>query len=201
MALRAFLLASSIAAGAARIASKERVAANCSLAPGEDRSPILITLTVVSTPPVLTEQFFVNFYDFPDELVVSWASGSSEATVEYGTTPSLGSTATGNSTRYTFHLNYTSPYIHHAVLSGLATKTTYFYRVGGADCGFSSVFSVTTHPGVGAGVVPLKFAIIGDLGQTNNSNATLAHIAASPDAFTGVIIWGGARVVRSRGGG
>ena len=137
------------------------------------------------------EQFFVNYYDTPTELMISWASAAAEAVVEFGTSPALGLTTSGNATRYTFHLNYTSPFIHHVELTGLHLGTTYFYRVGGPACGFSATFNVTTHPGVGVDVTPLRFAIIGDLGQTNNSNATLAHMEASPGGFAAVILWGG----------
>lgn len=144
--------------------------------------------TACALPP---EQFFVNYYDTPSQIMISWASSSPEATVEFGTSTALGLTTSGNATRYTFHLNYTSPYIHHVLLTGLQLGTPYFYRVGGPACGFSATFNVTTHPGVGTNVTPLRFAIIGDLGQTNNSNATLAHMEASPGGFAAVILWGG----------
>jgi hypothetical protein len=96
--------------------------------------------------------------------MVSWASGSKEGTVEYGLTPALGMSVTANVTSYKFNFNYTSPFLHHGLLTNLSLATRYFYRVGGAVCGYSEVMNVTTHPGVGAAVFPLRFAMVGDLG-------------------------------------
>jgi hypothetical protein len=97
-----------------------------------------------------------------------------------GTSPSLGSTAPANSSQYQFGGgSYVSPYIHHAILSGLPLATEIFYKVGGSTSGFSGVMNITTHPGVGP-QVPYLFAIMGDLGQTSNSADTLAHVAANP---------------------
>lgn len=91
---------------------------------------------------------------------------------------------TGTSTQYTYNYpgraNYTSPLLHSAVLQGLDPRTMYFYRCGDLE---KSVFSpwrnFTTMPAKGdAG--PLSFAVIGDLGMTVDSKATLSHIAANP---------------------
>jgi acid phosphatase type 7 len=131
----------------------------------------------------------VNFLNTPDQAVVSWTTAcSSDTTVQYGATPGgLTNSASGNQTQYTFPGDsYTSPFIHHTVLSGLTTATTVFYRVGGSASGYSGVMNFTTHPGVGPAVYT-RYAIIGDLGQTSNSADTLAHIAAAAYPFTSIM--------------
>jgi acid phosphatase type 7 len=152
---------------------------------------LFTTASAVCSPP---EQFFTNFFNSPDELMISWASESVEASVEYGPTVALGMVATGNATKYSFTntslKGYTSPYLHHVLLRNLSLETRYFYRVGGTVCGYSYVMNVTTHPGVGAGVVPLRFAMIGDLGQTNNSADTLQHMASRPGGFASIFLFG-----------
>ena len=52
--------------------------------------------------------------------------------------------------------------------------------MGGGEAGFSPEMSFTTPPA--AGTYPLRLGLIGDLGQTRNSEATVAHAQASePD--------------------
>jgi hypothetical protein len=104
---------------------------------------------------------------------------SANCGISAGTTLSLGSSAPANSSQYSFGGYYGSPYIHHAILSGLPLATEIFYKVGGSTSGFSGVMNITTHPGVGA-QVPYLFAVMGDLGQSANSVDTLAHITANP---------------------
>eukprot|EP00755_Sulcionema_specki_P006444 Sspe_Gene.35491::Locus_17189_Transcript_1_1_Confidence_1.000_Length_2057::g.35491::m.35491 len=70
---------------------------------------------------------------------------------------------------------YTSQWIHHVTISPLKTSTRYYYKVGGA-AGWSSELSFTTLPAVGK-ETPLTLALIGDLGQTENSSMTVQHIA------------------------
>lgn len=130
----------------------------------------------------------VNYLNTPDQAAISWTTScSSVTTVQYGTTPSMGTQAFGNSSQYTFMDGaYTSPFLHHTPLSGLPLATTIYYQVGGGASGWSSVMNFTTHPGVGP-AVPLRFAVVGDLGQTTNSVDTVAHIAASPNTFNALI--------------
>ncbi|XP_020101512.1 purple acid phosphatase 2-like [Ananas comosus] len=72
--------------------------------------------------------------------------------------------------------NYTSGYIHHCKLKNLDYNTLYYYRVGIGNS--SREFSFTTPPEVGPDV-PYTFGIIGDLGQTFDSNQTLGHYASN----------------------
>lgn len=76
---------------------------------------------------------------------------------------------------------YTSGWQHFAVMSGLTLNTQYFYRVGDAATNtWSDVASFMSHPGAGA-EIDYVFGVIGDLGQTNYSNDTVAHVLANPD--------------------
>lgn len=128
----------------------------------------------------------------PDQMHVGWTTACStpDATVQYGLSPSaLSSSAPANNTQYQFADGiYTSPYLHHAFLSGLPLASTVYYRVGGSASGYSSVMNFSTHPGVGPNI-PLRFAVIGDLGQTNNSADTLNHVVAggAPSTYTAML--------------
>lgn len=115
---------------------------------------------------------------------IAWATrdpkSQQDNVVNFGTSAgSLNSVAKGTSVTYSFKKtpSYTAPFTHHVLLEKLAENTTYYYEVGGPACGYSSVLSFNSHPGVS---VPMHFAIMGDLGQTANSNDTLQHIAANP---------------------
>lgn len=63
---------------------------------------------------------------------------------------------------------FTSGVLHSAVLDELEPASTYFYRVGDAERGLSTVRNFTT-PGVLGAEQPLVLGILGDLGQTNDS--------------------------------
>ncbi|KAH7678036.1 Acid phosphatase protein [Dioscorea alata] len=79
-------------------------------------------------------------------------------------------------TTYKFY-NYTSGFIHHCTLNDLEYNTKYFYEIGSEDS--SRQFSFFTPPEVGPDV-PYTFGLIGDLGQTYDSNQTLEHYHSNP---------------------
>ncbi|KAG0555199.1 hypothetical protein KC19_12G152000 [Ceratodon purpureus] len=111
----------------------------------------------------------------PEYMKVSWmtADKSVPAIVEYGTqSGNLLQKATGVSKSYTF-LTYQSGQMHHVKLGPLLDSTTYFYRCGG----FGPEYNFTTPPPSGPSV-PIKFAVVGDLGQTDWTASTLQHVAA-----------------------
>ncbi|KAG2577982.1 hypothetical protein PVAP13_6NG183600 [Panicum virgatum] len=76
-------------------------------------------------------------------------------------------------------LNYTSGAIHHVRLRGLRPATRYYYRCGDSSLpvGLSDERSFTTLPAAGAGSYPRRVAVVGDLGLTGNSTATVDHLA------------------------
>lgn len=73
--------------------------------------------------------------------------------------------------------NYSSPLLFNATLTGLQPGVPVYYTVGDDANGFSAVYRTLTVPP--AGVPNVRWAVIGDLGTTNNSADTLAHIAAN----------------------
>ncbi|KAH9542938.1 hypothetical protein CY35_13G035400 [Sphagnum magellanicum] len=112
----------------------------------------------------------------PNKMKVSWMTGSRTynvpAIVTYGTAQGqLTQVATGTTKSYNYLL-YQSGQMHHVILGPLADSTTYFYMCGG----FGPVYNFTTPPPAGRDV-PIKFAIVGDLGQTAWSESTLQHVA------------------------
>uniref|UniRef100_A0A7N0V3Y6 Purple acid phosphatase n=1 Tax=Kalanchoe fedtschenkoi TaxID=63787 RepID=A0A7N0V3Y6_KALFE len=74
---------------------------------------------------------------------------------------------------------YTSGYIHHCKITNLEFDTTYYYQLG-LGAGYSSrTFTFTTPPSPGPDV-PYTFGLMGDLGQTFDSNRTLTHYQKNP---------------------
>ncbi|MCO5568475.1 hypothetical protein L7F22_022174 [Adiantum nelumboides] len=78
-------------------------------------------------------------------------------------------------TTYTAY-NYTSGFIHHCTLDDLEYNTTYYYKLGEGNA--TREFSFTTPPECGPDI-PYTFGLIGDLGQTADSNATVEHYLQS----------------------
>ncbi|GMY05714.1 purple acid phosphatase 2-like [Fagus crenata] len=68
--------------------------------------------------------------------------------------------------------NYTSGFIHHANISNLEFDTKHYYQLGSGR--FKRTFWFETPPKPGPDV-PYTFGLIGDIGQTYNSNTTLNH--------------------------
>ncbi|GKV46971.1 hypothetical protein SLEP1_g53926 [Rubroshorea leprosula] len=75
------------------------------------------------------------------------------------------------------YFNYTSGYIHHCTITDLEFDTKYYYEVGIGNT--TRQFWFRTPPEVGPDV-PYTFGLIGDLGQTHDSNRTLTHYELNP---------------------
>ncbi|KAM3376970.1 purple acid phosphatase 2-like [Capsicum galapagoense] len=84
--------------------------------------------------------------------------------------------AEGTVTSYKYH-TYTSGYIHHCSIQNLEYNTKYYYMVGIGHT--TRTFWFVTPPPVGPNV-PYTFGLIGDLGQTYDSNMTLTHYEMNP---------------------
>ncbi|KAI5673165.1 hypothetical protein M9H77_13529 [Catharanthus roseus] len=84
--------------------------------------------------------------------------------------------AKGTVTKYKFY-NYTSGYIHHCTIRNLEYNTKYYYEVGLDHT--TRTFWFFTPPEVGPDV-PYTFGLIGDLGQSFDSNKTLTHYESNP---------------------
>lgn len=105
-----------------------------------------------------------------NQMRITWITNDANVSsiVEYGTSPGIyNSSAKGENTSYTY-LGYRSGQIHRVTLGPLETNTTYYYRCGT----YGPEYSVKT-PGK---QFPVTFAIVGDLGQTGETNSTLQHI-------------------------
>lgn len=102
---------------------------------------------------------------------VSWVTDDKHApsVVDYGTVSgNYTASATGDHTSYRYFL-YSSGKIHHATIGPLAHATVYYYRCGGAG----REFSLRTPPAA----LPVELAVAGDLGQTEWTASTLAHVS------------------------
>nr|GEU83795.1 purple acid phosphatase [Tanacetum cinerariifolium] len=111
-------------------------------------------------------------------MIVSWVTmdepGSN--TVVYWTHAKRKRRAEGMRTKYSF-FNYTSGFIHHCNITHLKHDTKYYYTVGVGHT--TRTFSFMTPPEVGPDV-PYTFGLIGDLGQSYDSNTTLTHYETNP---------------------
>ncbi|KAK9156713.1 hypothetical protein Scep_003287 [Stephania cephalantha] len=110
-----------------------------------------------------------------DKMRICWITKdfSTPAIVNYGTTKGAkyqySSRGTSNSYEYVL---YKSGEIHDVVIGPLLPNTTYHYTCG-ADT--TQEFQFKTPPSQ----FPIKFAVVGDLGQTEWTNSTLQHISGS----------------------
>lgn len=107
-------------------------------------------------------------------VIVSWVTPDEPGSslVLYGTVVNhLTFSAEGKVHRYKFY-NYTSGYIHHCTIRNLKYDSRYYYAVGVGHT--LRTFWFTTPPKVGPDV-PYTFGLIGDLGQSFDSNRTLTH--------------------------
>ncbi|KAK9832626.1 hypothetical protein WJX81_005173 [Elliptochloris bilobata] len=136
-----------------------------------------LTRTVNGT---LTEQIRTAYYA-ADAVVISWATGGAQAA--HGPLIPLDISAVA-STRMP---GTTHPLSCTMCCSGTwQPNTTYFYQVGDGARSQSNVTSFKTLPRAAAGVPPAasRIGVLGDLGVTRNSSATVARLAQSrADAY------------------
>ncbi|KAL8242551.1 hypothetical protein R6Q59_012853 [Mikania micrantha] len=114
-------------------------------------------------------------------VIVSWVTqdepGSSSVVYWTDTNPQKHK-ATGKLTTYKYY-NYTSGFIHHCIIKNLKFNTKYHYEVGIEMGHTTRRFWFMTPPAVGPDV-PYTFGIMGDLGQTYDSNVTLTRYEMNP---------------------
>ncbi|XP_062020485.1 purple acid phosphatase 2-like isoform X1 [Rosa rugosa] len=113
-------------------------------------------------------------------VIVSWVTpnepGSSTVVYWADNSSNLKKTAHGIVLTYKY-FNYTSGYIHHCTIDNLEFDTKYYYQVGIGNT--TRRFWFITPPKVGPDV-PYTFGLIGDIGQTPDSNRTLTHYELNP---------------------
>ncbi|KAL4556418.1 hypothetical protein LXL04_039069 [Taraxacum kok-saghyz] len=122
-------------------------------------------------------------------VIVSWVTedepGSS--TVVYWSEDSSNKLeARGKVSTYKYY-NYTSGYIHHCTIHNLEFNTKYYYKLGIGNT--TRTFWFIVPPKVGPNV-PYTFGIIGDLGQTYDSNRTLGNYEMNPVKGQSVLFLG-----------
>ncbi|CAE7481370.1 PAP21, partial [Symbiodinium microadriaticum] len=105
------------------------------------------------------------------------------AYVRYGTDASnLDHVATAVGSTYSLR-GYTSPMLYKATLVDLEDGNhVYYYSVGSDVAGYTEVMSFKSHPGVS--VDDVTFFVIGDLGQTSNSETTIAELMETESTLT-----------------
>lgn len=110
-----------------------------------------------------------------NHMRVSWMSTTKCPVVQYGlTSGNYTDRAVGTTLGSYSFLLYESGTMNHVVIGPLQDGTTYYYRCGGAD----EEYKLKTPPPRGPDV-PIKFALVGDVGQSGWTESTLAHIGAS----------------------
>lgn len=127
------------------------------------------------------EQQWVAYGATPDAMTLSWITSAANAstTCVYGVAPAMGTVASGAPGKSYATLGYESGFIHIVRIKGLALATTYAYKCGDDATGWTVPATFTSSPGVGADI-PYTFGVVGDLGQTNFSLATMQHLLACP---------------------
>lgn len=118
----------------------------------------------------------------PETMMISWVTkGPANSQVSYGLdSQHLKTMITGYSTSYKYEYSqygvYQSGIIHHVELSNLTASTVYYYQCGDFEIATTSgILMFQTLPAVGDHR-PLHFGVIGDLGQTTDSQSTVEHV-------------------------
>ncbi|EPS60425.1 hypothetical protein M569_14376, partial [Genlisea aurea] len=122
-------------------------------------------------------------------VIVSWTTVDEPGSVvvEYwAATSEVKKHAEGLITKYKYY-NYTSGFIHHATIKGLEYDTKYYYKIGLDHT--PRTFWFVTPPPVSPDE-PYTFGLIGDLGQTYDSNRTLTHYQHNPSKGKAVLYVG-----------
>ncbi|KAJ4786517.1 Purple acid phosphatase [Rhynchospora pubera] len=141
---------------------------------------------VIQVPPGYNapQQVHITQGDYDGSaVIVSWVTADEAGSniVLFGiSNTTLNMSAEGNVIQYHYY-NYTSGYIHHCTLEHLVFDTMYYYTVGVGGTNRTFYFKTPPQPNSDASYT---FGLIGDFGQTYDSNSTLTHYKANPDAAT-----------------
>eukprot|EP00250_Pteridium_aquilinum_P005407 c15500_g1_i1 orf=469-1836(-) len=107
-------------------------------------------------------------------VIISWITPSEPGSkkVWYGLEKgSYAHSAEGRMSQYTYY-NYTSGFIYHCTIKNLQFDTKYYYKLGEGDS--AREFWFWTPPSIDPDAAYV-FGVIGDLGQTFDSNRTFQH--------------------------
>ncbi|CAN1772071.1 Probable purple acid phosphatase 20 [Linum perenne] len=138
------------------------------------RSPDIPLRRLLSQDASTPQQVHISMVG-ADKMRITWITDDpTPATVDYGTSPgNYPNSATGTTHYYEFMSVYKSGQIHDVVVGPLEPDTVYYYRCGVGNS--ARQLSFKTAPSA----FPVKFVIVGDLGQTEHTNSTLQHISES----------------------
>uniref|UniRef100_A0ACD5WV87 Uncharacterized protein n=1 Tax=Avena sativa TaxID=4498 RepID=A0ACD5WV87_AVESA len=134
--------------------------------------PRPLVLTAHKKPPNYPQQVHISTAG-TNHMRISWVTDDHTAPsmVEYGTSQGrYTASAEGSHTTYRYS-SYQSGAIHHVTIGPLKPNTSYYYRCGKVG---DEDFCLRTPPAN----LPIKFVVIGDLGQTKWTKSTLSHISA-----------------------
>ena len=110
-------------------------------------------------------------------MTVVWQTRKdAPSVVQFGKSEALGMSTDGKTVTY----QYQTGVIHEATMTGLRPDTTYWYRAGSAEGGFSAPASFRTAP---SGVRDFTFTALGDHGTSPDSRANIWHMLADKPAF------------------
>jgi acid phosphatase type 7 len=135
----------------------------------------LLALEIVSGA---VEQIALNYDSSSSKMVVTFAvpdTTITQAECRYGLDPkNLLNTVVANGVTYSLK-GKTSPMLFKATMTDLTPgNNIYYYSVGSQEFGYSDIFSFKSHPG---NVPNVTFFLIGDVGQTTNSETTLKELS------------------------
>ncbi|CAA2953104.1 purple acid phosphatase 2-like [Olea europaea var. sylvestris] len=112
-------------------------------------------------------------------VIVSWITPDepgSNAVIYWAANSKLKKSVHGIVLTYKYY-NYTSGYIHHCTIKNLEYDTKYYYVVRSGNTKRQFWFTTPSKPNPNT---PYTFGLIGDLGQTYDSNRTLTHYEMNP---------------------
>lgn len=132
------------------------------------------------------EQIKLNYDASTANMVVTFAAENSKETsayVRYGKdSNNLDQSAIASGSTYTIG-SYTSPMLFKATIVDLLEGNhLYYYKVGSDTLGYSDVMSFKSHPGVA--VDDVTFFVVGDLGQTSNSETTISELLETESSMS-----------------
>ncbi|KAL3683447.1 hypothetical protein R1sor_001469 [Riccia sorocarpa] len=132
------------------------------------------------------EQVFLTFGDNTGTAItLSWSSNKTIQPLVWYSKESkkYDLSAAGDAPKRYKYEDYTSGLLHHVTLTNLEYSTKYYYKIGSSDRQFLTFYGDFTTPPAPGPNTPIKFTLVGDLGQTYSSNKTLSHMIKSGGQF------------------
>ncbi len=151
---------------------------------------VLLT-SLISTLYFTTQNHAESTLTAPQQVHISWVNDTKTtmtvmwqtdqptktSTVQYGETKTLGKEVTGTTETY----DAATGIIHKVEMTKLKPGTTYYYKVGNKEDGWSNTFAFKTAP---AKTENFSFVAVGDVGVTEHAAKNVSLIAELKPAFT-----------------